>query len=37
MELWADADTDRLCHADGADVFGVDRTGITRQERGHVQ
>lgn len=37
VELRADADTDRFCRADGADVFSVDRTGTSRQERGHVQ
>jgi hypothetical protein len=37
VELRANADTDRFCGADGADVLRVDRSGTTRQERGHVQ
>ena len=37
VKLRADADTDRLCHADGAEAFSVECIGTTRQERGHVQ
>lgn len=37
VELGADANTNRFCRANSADVFCVDRTRTTRHERRHVQ